>query len=531
MKIAVDTILQNEDKITIVAGDWNSVTFKKSLLIMFSKTMRSCLASLSCCSEPTIFLPDCSTESVSKVQDILEKQFTETKGKSFKDTQTVLEAANALGINIDNLDYVARRVVYPSIKAREDVSRLSEEPESSNHIMDSNYETMKYEAEVTKRILIRTNTLVKWSGSDSSSSSPRVLPATRKKKAKIIGSKKKDIIVAEKTELKEQKDLPSDAIDEFNKHSYDDRISEEEECKDYEDESSSDGGIQDIIKSKVKTVSESVSADETMTGETISEDEEPSDEEDENTKTNKNYLSRKGLRVILPSNLQECFSPRNMYKVPQSETSLEEASENTLIGKNSSKEYKSFNMTKPDESVLSNDLADIEKVSSERQETNNSVENNEVQRQEASAYENRFRCTLCKNVMRKLAVSNFKEHYSTVHFHKEIFEMYIGDPAETVCRVDGCGKEFEAKNKANLVRHIGSTHNKIVEILQLKGMEVPVVLTENNVSNKRKRSEIQPERVNKQKSVVGNNTFECPMCGSLYSSKSNLERHMVKIHN
>jgi len=497
MKIAVDTILQNEDKITVVVGDWNSVTFKKSLLIMFSKTMRSCLASLSCCSEPTIFLPDCSTESVSKVQDILEKQFTETKGKSFKDTQTVLEAANALGIDIDNLDYVAR--VNPSIKAREDVSRLSEEePESSNHIIYSNYETTKYEAEVTKRILIRANTLAKWSGSDSSNSSPRVLPAKRKKKAKIIGSKKKDVIVAEKKELKAQKHLPSDAIDEFNKHSHD-RSSEEEECKDYEDESSSDGGIQDIIKSKVKTASESVSADETMTGETISEDEEPSDEGDENAETNKILLSRKGLRVILPSNLQECFSPRNMYKVPQSETSLEEASENTLIGKNSSKEYKSFNMTKPDESVLSNDLTDIEKVSSERQETNNSVVNNEVPRQEASVNENRFRCTLCKNVMRKLAVSTFKEHYSTVHFHKEIFEMYIGDPAETVCRVDGCGREFEAKNKGNLVRHIGSTHNKVVEILQLKGMEVPVVLTENNVSNKRKRSEIQSERANKQK--------------------------------
>merc|ERR1712212_1290691 len=144
-----------------------------------------------------------------------------------------------------------------------------------------------------------------------------------------------------------------------------------------------------------------------------------------------------------------------------------------------------------------------------KHEANFFVENNELPRKEADMYENRFRCTLCKNILRKLAVSTFKEHYSTVHFHKEI----------------------EAKNKANLVRHIGSTHNKVVEILQLKGMEVPVVLVENNVNNKRKRSEIQPERSNKVKTVSGSNTFECPMCGSFYSSKSNLERHMVKIHN
>jgi len=517
MKIAIENTFQNEDQITIVTGDWKYVPFKKSLLILFSKTMRSCLASLSCCSEATIFLPDCSTDTVSKVQDLLEKQYTETVGKSFKVIQSVVEAANALGLDIDNLDYVAP--LNPSIKARNEVNLSDEGPDSLNQKIDSKGETTKYDDEVTRKVRLR--------GSNSNSSTPKLLRSFGLKK-------KRDCTVAENKELQEQKLLQSDAIDVLNRHSYDDGLNEEEDDKEYEDESSSDGDINDwclagldiqnIIKNKVKTASESVSAgknliiDETMAGETISEDEEPSDEEEEKTENN---LSREGLKVILPFNkstsmnigvesenihhgLREGFLTENMHKVYQSESSLEEASEN------------------------------IAKVSSEGHEKNISVENEEKKElplHEVNVNENRFRCTLCKNIMRKQAVCTFKEHYSTAHFHKEIFEMYIRNPAETVCRVDGCGKEFEVKNKGNLVRHIGSTHNKVVEILQLKGLEVPVVLTENNANNKRKRSEIQSERSNKLKSEVGNNTFECPMCGSFYSSKSNLERHMVKVHN
>ena len=152
--------------------------------------------------------------------------------------------------------------------------------------------------------------------------------------------------------------------------------------------------------------------------------------------------------------------------------------------------------------------------------------------QEGNDYENRFRCTICQNVMRKLAVSTFKEHYSTAHFQKEIFEMYIKSSTETICRVDGCGKEFGAKNKANLVRHIGSTHNKAMEILQLKGMAVPVVFTENNPNNKRKRSDVKVEKMSKVKTELEESSlpFECLMCGLYYSSKPNLERHMLSKH-
>lgn len=87
----------------------------------------------------------------------------------------------------------------------------------------------------------------------------------------------------------------------------------------------------------------------------------------------------------------------------------------------------------------------------------------------------KYRCNICNVVMRKFGASTFREHLSTQHFHREIYEQYVRDAAETVCRVEGCGKDFGEKRKSSLVRHIGSTHNKAVEIMLSRGMEVPQV--------------------------------------------------------
>ena len=144
-------------------------------------------------------------------------------------------------------------------------------------------------------------------------------------------------------------------------------------------------------------------------------------------------------------------------------------------------------------------------------------------------YENRFRCTICHVIMRKLAVSTFKEHYSTAHFAKDIFDMFIKSSSETMCKISGCGKDFGEKHKANLVRHIGSTHNKAVEILNMKGMDVPAILQEINVG-KRKKSSINSERKSRVKLESTEASFECPACGVYFSSQSNLDNHIYMNH-
>lgn len=107
----------------------------------------------------------------------------------------------------------------------------------------------------------------------------------------------------------------------------------------------------------------------------------------------------------------------------------------------------------------------------------------------------KYRCNICNVVMRKFGASTFREHLSTQHFHREIYEQYVRDAAETVCRVEGCGKDFGEKRKSSLVRHIGSTHNKAVEIMLSRGMEVPQVLLE---TGKRKKTETAESKPSKQ---------------------------------
>ena len=77
-----------------------------------------------------------------------------------------------------------------------------------------------------------------------------------------------------------------------------------------------------------------------------------------------------------------------------------------------------------------------------------------------------------------------KEHLSTVHLCKDIANIYI---KEAGCCGE-CGKKFLINNM--LVRHIGATHNKVLEILELKGIPIPNMLA---VGNKRKRKILQQE--------------------------------------
>jgi len=534
LNIAVEDIFKSEDHITIVTSDWKDVKFNKSLLILFSRTMRNCFASLSCCTEPTIFLPDTSADTVNKVHDILEKQFTNVEGNSFRDIQTVVEAANALGIDVDNLDF--RNPAYTA--ATRNLSDTSEELEPENTIKISKAKRDIRGGKLVDLKLLHSNAIAEWSGSDDSSDSEE-----------------------SNTSLHQAED----------------------------GESSSDGEVQDD-ENESKTVSESVSAnkksviDGTIIDETItySEVEEESSEENDmpvkdfgerdlsdnaNAHANGNTNVKSSNSPNLEEHIEDSMNMSTSSVVIDKVLSCNEEilqTERSSLGEEAavvpSENILAVNHTleymKGVKSIIEKKLDDL-RGSIGSQESVNIAENvagsedaadegdlikdeikipikkelkKELPMPESNEYENRFRCTLCYNIMRKLAVSTFKEHYSTAHFHKEIFEMYIGNSAETICKVDGCGKEFDAKNKGNLVRHIGSTHNKAVEILQLKGLDVPLVLAESNLSNKRKRSEIKAEKVRKVKMEVTEEAFECLMCGSFYSSKSNLEKHLMKFH-
>jgi len=94
--------------------------------------------------------------------------------------------------------------------------------------------------------------------------------------------------------------------------------------------------------------------------------------------------------------------------------------------------------------------------------------------------------------------------------------------SQTVCRLDGCDKDY--RDRKCLVRHIGSTHNKIIEILQQNGIPVPV-------GNGKRRNTEKLERnvrikMEKNDSIDGSVTaHHCELCDKYFSSKSNLERH------
>jgi len=539
LNFAVEDVFKSEGHITIVTSDWKDVKFNKSLLILFSRTMRNCLASLSCCTEPTIFLPDISAETVNKVLDILEKQFTNIEGNSFKDIQTVVEAANALGIDVDNLDF-GKPVL--TATATRNLSDTSEELEPENTIQKDELTKDIGDGDGGKKLvdlkLLRSNAIAEWSGSESSSDSEE-----------------------SNTSL----------------HQADD-----------DGESSSDGEVQDE-ENESKTVSESVAVDKksVIDGTIIDETIAYSEVEEEYSEENEMYVNDLGERSVsddantyaIDDNVESSNSP-NLEEHVEDSMNITTASvvidevldynekilrtERSSLGEEavvpSSENILSVNHTleymKDVKSRIEKELDDLRGSIGSPDSANTTVNvigseddavdgnlikdeinipvKKEVKKElpmpDSNEYENRFRCTICFNIMRKLAVSTFKEHYSTAHFHKEIFEMYIRNSAETVCKVDGCGKEFDAKNKGNLVRHIGSTHNKVVEILQLKGLDVPLVLAGSNPSNKRKRSEIKTEKASKIKSEVTEEPFECEMCGSFYSSKSNLEKHLMKFH-
>jgi len=87
------------------------------------------------------------------------------------------------------------------------------------------------------------------------------------------------------------------------------------------------------------------------------------------------------------------------------------------------------------------------------------------------------KCPQCEEYI--CGATKLKAHIAQKHLTKEIKERYILCNS-LKCPIEECGKEFQMNFR--LVRHIGSTHNKVQEILMEKGIEVPDMLLIKNWS-------------------------------------------------
>ena len=77
------------------------------------------------------------------------------------------------------------------------------------------------------------------------------------------------------------------------------------------------------------------------------------------------------------------------------------------------------------------------------------------------------------------------------HFPQEIWERYNLHMTDW-CPIDNCNKEFISKMM--MVRHIGSTHDKVLEILVLSGFQLPRVFVESRKRSWDEMKETKPSR-------------------------------------
>ena len=82
-------------------------------------------------------------------------------------------------------------------------------------------------------------------------------------------------------------------------------------------------------------------------------------------------------------------------------------------------------------------------------------------------------CPQCGEDM--ISAVKLKEHMTQRHFSREIKERYVL-PNSRLCTIDGCGKEFP-HSSSGLIRHIGSTHSKVLEIMEEKGIKIPAIFS------------------------------------------------------
>ena len=184
--------------------------------------------------------------------------------------------------------------------------------------------------------------------------------------------------------------------------------------------------------------------------------------------------------------VQEVMDPRDMnqrtdVKMNPPERELERnVDEKVMEAAKLKKLVKSSNLEKWVErkktSMVENTINALDETNDEEQARGNNFEANKSINKEMECNTDR-QCPMCDK-MSFSSACQIKEHISTVHFCQDIADIYIKKSG--VC--DECGKKFHIQN--NLIRHIGSTHNKVVEIMEQKGFPITNIL---ETVNKRKR--------------------------------------------
>ena len=79
--------------------------------------------------------------------------------------------------------------------------------------------------------------------------------------------------------------------------------------------------------------------------------------------------------------------------------------------------------------------------------------------------------------------TKLKEHMTQKHFSRDIKERYVLSTKGN-CTIDGCTNEFPNSSN-NLIRHIGSTHSKVLEIMEEKGIKIPATFSVKRTSMKK----------------------------------------------
>ena len=149
-------------------------------------------------------------------------------------------------------------------------------------------------------------------------------------------------------------------------------------------------------------------------------------------------------------------------------------------------------------SMVENTINALDETNDGEQARGNNFEANKSINKHMEGNKDR-QCPMCD----KSSFSNacqIKEHISTVHLCQDIANIYIKKSG--AC--DDCGKKFHIQN--NLIRHIGSTHNKVVEIMEQKGFPITNIL-ETVIKRKRKMKQLgetghQPLKITRNQTSV-----------------------------
>ena len=121
-------VAKQENVIEIYSGEHSEkILFNKKLLLLFSKTIRSCFAEDPCCApQPSLIVPTIPGKIVAKIQEILLKTvFDEQINFDDVDLEQIVDAAELLGIEIKNIRVMAnfsrkkKEMVKPALAMQE----------------------------------------------------------------------------------------------------------------------------------------------------------------------------------------------------------------------------------------------------------------------------------------------------------------------------------------------------------------------------------------------------------------------------